>query len=187
VSDPFALTALFDGVKAQFEADGTMGLFRFGWREADKQFSEQRVIVFVPGDTSGGIGQILPPKFPGGNPRNLATVDELVTIYLDARDATEPENERKQYAAARLLFDDFYRAVYLKAHGRFALRRVTWLTDKKVRRLGATIEVLMTIEGTVPDVASGEVGPTTDVPVGFSAEVSELDVTTTIEVTEVPA
>jgi hypothetical protein len=187
VSDPFALTALFDGVKAQFEADGTLALMRFGWREPDKQFADPRVVIFVPGDTSGSVGQILPPKFPGGNPRNLATVDELATILIDARDSTNPENERAQYAAARLLFDDVYRAMYLKAHGRFAVRKVSWLIDKKVRRLGATIEMLITIQGTVPDVASGEVGPTTDVPIGFSAEVSELDVTTTIGVTEVPA
>lgn len=185
MADPFALTALYDAVKAQFSTDGTPGDFWFGWREADRQKTGTRNIFFVPGDSSGNVGNILPPKFPGGNARNLATVDEMLTIICDARDVTTPEiaeDERAQYAAARLLFDDVFRAIYLNAVGRFTVRRVAWMAEKKVRRLGAAIEVLLTIQGTVPDETYQTVSETSDPPLTIVASVSELDETDTLTI-----
>lgn len=148
-----ALPLLFEAVVAVFAADTTPPTpvtQAFGWREPSKQAGERR-IVWVPGD-DGELGEVGPARNPGRNPRPLATVRELFTVYLEALDLTAPENELAQYTAARLLFDRWLRAVYVSAHGTFEIRSVAWVTDKQVRRHGATIRVVATIEAMVPDL-----------------------------------
>jgi hypothetical protein len=149
----FALTKLFDDVVARFAADGTSYPNKFGWREPDKREPAAPRIVWVPGDdASDSIGEMRAARSPGRNPeRPLATLGELVTVYLEGVDPTEPENERKQYAAARTVLDAWYRAVYLAAHGTFAVKSANWVTDKKVRRHGATIRIVLDLDAMIPD------------------------------------
>jgi hypothetical protein len=177
-----AVSLLYEAVRQRFADEGIAGDFSFGWYEPPKQKVGRRTVVFVPGDPSGNVGAFGAPRMPGGNPRPLAVLDELLTIVCDAYEPSAPELEHAQYEAARLLLDDVFRAIYLAAHGRFAVKSTRWIADKNVRRKGAAIEMLLTVQGVVPDAAAPEVGALTNPPLAISAEVSELDHTTTVEV-----
>lgn len=151
-----ALPRLYDAVVATFAADAAPGEAipqAFGWREPSRRGALR--IVWVPGDdASGDLGELGAARSPGRDPRPLATVRELATVYLEAADSSAPENERAQYVAARLLFDAWLRAVYLAARGTFVVLSSAWVIDKKERRYGATIRVVLAIEAMVPDAPS---------------------------------
>lgn len=161
MSDTLALEKLYDDVVARFVADaaeedppGTPPAQAFGWRSPAHRAGTMPRIVWVPGDdASGDLGAFLPARNPGRNPRPLQTLGELVTVYIEAVDLTDPENERAQYRAARLLFDAWLRAVYLAARGTYAIRSQRWLDDRATRRYGATIRVVLVLEAMVPDHA----------------------------------
>jgi hypothetical protein len=155
MTDTLAVPYLYNAVVARFAAEGTLVPNSFGWREPAKQKAPP-VIEWVPGDDSNGaIGDIDAARSPGRLPaRPLATLHELVTVYIASVDATAPgdaENEAKQYAATRFLFDAWYRAVYLAMRGQFAIKSAGWVTDKQVRRRGATIRVLLAVDAMIPD------------------------------------
>jgi hypothetical protein len=166
MSDTLALESLFDAVSARFVAEAlaqdppaTAPLQVFGWREPSKRAGSMPRIVWVPGDDgSGDLGAFAAARQPGRNPRPLATIRELATVYIEAVDSTAPENERAQYRAARLLYDAWFRAVYLAARGTFEIRSHKWMADTQVRRYGATIRVVLSIEAMVPDEAYDVVG-----------------------------
>lgn len=124
----------------------------FGWRAAALQQAVPARIVWVPGDDeSGDLGKLLPPKFPGQNPRPLATLGELFTCRIAAHDPTAPTNEALQYRATRLLFDEWFRAVRLAMPGQFEILKAGWITDKNQFRYGAAIRVLGAIQSMIPD------------------------------------
>lgn len=126
----------------------------FGWRAPAYRGVSHR-IVWVPGDDSNGnLGDLAVAREPGRNPRPLWRLGELFTVYLEAFDAASPEDERAQYQAARELFDTWARAIYRVARGTIAVRNVSWVTDKKVRRFGATLRVLAMVDAMVPDLPS---------------------------------
>lgn len=171
-----ALEKLHTDVVARFDAEasppGSAPAQPFGWREPGRRTGGRR-IVWVPGnDQSGDAGELAAPKYPGRNPRPLATLGELFTVYLEAQDSTAAEDEKKQYAAARLLFDAWWRAVYLAGHGTVALEALTWVKDKTERRFGAALRALCRVEAMIPDEVQ-EVAP---VGTGAAIETSELDV-----------
>lgn len=179
----FALEDLFDRVKARMDADSaaeeppaTPVPHDFGWREPAKHARTTHRIVWVPGDDkSGELGEVAPARNPGGNPRSLATLRELFTVYLVAQDPAAAEDERAQYHETRLLYDAWLRAVHLEAHGTYALQKPAWIIDKKERRHGAAIRVLGTIEAMVPDTSHAEELVVAEITV------SELDVDEVIE------
>lgn len=176
-----ALPRLYDAVVARMDADAAAAgddpvPQDFGWRAPDRRRGTHR-IAWVPGeDQSGALGDLAAARHPGQNPRPLATLTELFTVYLEAVDKDEPENERKQYQATRELFDAWYRAVYLAAHGTFAIRSANWVIETKVRRRGACIRVVGSTEAMVPDA------PLDTAPVDTEAEIAveELGVTETM-------
>ena len=75
------------------------------------------------------------------SPMRSAAHASSVSIAVSAATA---ENERAQYQICRDLFDAWYRAVYLSAHGNVAIESVGWVTEKKERRYGATIRAVCT-------------------------------------------
>src|SRR5690348_9983527 len=85
----------------------------FGWRVPTQNLTKDRV-VWVPGDhTSGDIGAVTAAKWPGRNPRPLATLGEIFTVFiLGYPPETAAEVEEEQYRATRLLFDAWHGAVY---------------------------------------------------------------------------
>lgn len=153
MADRFAAEYYFDAVAARFTAEGTAATNVFGWRSVQQHPDSNRV-SWVPGDPSGKMGELVGAKQPGRNPRSIATVRELFTVYIDAVDTSDLENERVQYHAARLLFDAWFRALYLAGHGNIAVRSVDWNGDALVRRYGCTLRVTVSIDGMVPDTAA---------------------------------
>lgn len=177
-SPVLALPILFDAVCARFRDDETNVPNLFGWNESDKKLTRGDRITWAPGDGGGSLGAMNPARNPGGNPRPLATLEELFTVEVLASDKDQPESELGAYTAARLLFDAWYRAVYLAAHGTFRVLSCTWLTDQKVRRYGAGIRVICAIQAKIPDA------PMAVAPVDTKADltVELLDVSESIEV-----
>lgn len=179
-----AVTYLYDQVRARMDADAAAQdppvdpvPQSFGWREPARAPRAPR-IVWVPGDDeSGDVGTLGPARGPGGNPRSLGTLHELVTIYVESVDTSAFEDERAQYTATRLLFDSWLRAVYLAAYGAFSIQRIRWVNERKERRYGAALRVLLSIEALIPDE------PAKLAPVDTKAliDVEELDVIETME------
>lgn len=148
-----ALPRLFDAVVARFATDGTSVPNAFGWRTPAQRPTTPNHIAWVPGD-DGEIGQIAGARSPGGvgaGARPLATLRERFTVYISAQDSSGPENERTQYQAARELFDAWFRAVHLAAHGTVTIESVRWSDAKLERRFGASIVVVCAIDAMIPD------------------------------------
>lgn len=146
----FALTNLYDLVVEQFADDARECGIQpvpnlFGWREAGKQMEPGDRITWAPGD-DGDMGEDLPVRGPGGNPRKLGSIGELCTIEIQGHDASKPEDERLQYVAARKLYDALRRALYLKAYGTFEIQSTAWVNTKLERRHGATIRLVLAIQ-----------------------------------------
>lgn len=146
-----AVPYAYDAVVARFADEGTSCEFGFGWRENMRQVPGPRRIVWQPGDPSGAVGDVGAARFPGRNPRPLGTLDELVTIFIEARDDSDPENERSQYQAARELFDALVRALYLAIRGNFQILSTRWDTTKNVRRRGAMLVAVVAFAAMIPD------------------------------------
>jgi hypothetical protein len=185
VADTLALELLIDGVAAEL-ADATRYPYAtaalpmaFGWREAAQQPQTLPRIVWKPGTPTEDAGQPLPPKYPGRQPyRSIGTLRDYVTVTLSAFDPGTPEaplaeNERAQWKAARLLLDDWWRAVFLVAEGTFSIESVTWIKPPKERPHGAALQVVCAIESMIPDSEA------TSAPVDTEAsiETTELGVT----------
>lgn len=146
-----ALPKLFDDVNARFVAEGTGVPNLFGWRKSAQQLATGKRIVWIPGDTRGSLGAMLPARNPGRNPRPIATLEELFTVEISSNDPTQLEDERAQYQATRELYDAWYRAVYLAARGTFRVLSDEWIVDKKERRFGAAIRVVCAVQAEIPD------------------------------------
>jgi hypothetical protein len=151
-SETLPIEVVLDAIRTRFTAEGTDCEITFGWREPEKHALGTNRIVFVPGDPSGTVGTTTGAREPGRNPRPLATLNELFTVYVASADATDPENELKQYKATRVLRDVWYRALYKRAHGTFTIRSETWITDRKERRYGAALRIVLELQAMVPDV-----------------------------------
>lgn len=147
-----ALEFLFDCVETDFRTEDVDAPMFFGWREPDKHKRSTWRITWVPGDEGDNLGAITAPRAPGNNPRTLGTLSELATVRVEAYEPQNPTDERKQYNAARRLFDLWYAAVYRCAHGKFEIVSARWDTSKKERRYGAAIVVVVSVEATLPDV-----------------------------------
>lgn len=150
-----ALQTLYLRTVARFASEAAAAsveppIHAFGWRKPFEQETTPR-IIWVPGD-DGAVGELGPPVAAGGSPRALHSLEELFTVYAVAHDPTGPEDELKQYAAARLLFDSWLRVVTRVAAGLVEVRSITWVDDKNVRRHGAAIRVVATISAVIPDV-----------------------------------
>lgn len=176
MADTLALEKLYNDVQARFTSEGTAVTMSFGWdaphRLPGAQTSVNR-IVWTPGDPSQNVGTIAPPRAPGRNPRPLGTLLERFTVTISALDISAPENELVQYRAARFLYDAWFRAVYLAAHGTFEVNAQRWLSKNPERMRGAAIEVVATIQSMLPD-SELESAP---VDTNATITVTELDVT----------
>jgi hypothetical protein len=170
----FALPRLYDAVVSRFTAEGPVGVAQsFGWLAPAEQKRTLQRIVWTPGDEAGNLGAVTAPKYTGGNPRQLATVLELCTVEISSYDHTAPANERKQYQAARELYDAWLRAVDLVAHGTYQIVSSKWIGGDRTRRAGAALRVVFTVQAPVVNVPI----PTAPLDVGAIIDVHELDVT----------
>jgi hypothetical protein len=174
----FALPRLFDRVVTRFAAEGTVVPMAFGWLAPSEQAPETSRIVWTPGDDGGSLGQVVPPKYVGENPRQLLTLNELCTLEIYAFDPVQSTIERAQYQAARELFDSLVRAIFLEAHGTFSINSAKWVGGDRVRRSGATLKVVLALQAPILD----EPIPTAPVDTGAHLDVTELDHTESIDV-----
>jgi hypothetical protein len=158
MSQVLALEYLFAAVKLQFATDGINVPNLFGWRVPAQHMTGKTRIAWVPGDPTSNAGNVLPARNPGQVPRVLAVLDEYFTVYITGQDASDPENEQKQYHIARVVRDQWYRAVYLAAHGTFAVRNEMWLVDKIERRWGASLRLICSVQAPVLDAIDGDSG-----------------------------
>lgn len=177
MAEILAVERLYDAVAARFVAEGTGAVNVFGWRTPAQHALGNRV-AWAPGDPTGNAGATGPAKQPGRNPRSLGTLHELFTVTITGADMTAPDDERAQYKAARLLRDAWFRAVYLAAHGTFAIKSERWLTEQLERRRGAALQIVCELQAMIPDVA--RTGAPADVAAAIDvelADVRELDTT----------
>lgn len=162
----------------------------FGWREPARRpeitaGATWRRIVWVPGD-DGDVGEFGPAKQPGRNPKSLATLGELFTVYLEAQDPSDPEDELKQYTVCRLLLDAWFRAAFLHAGQQLSIESTEWVTDKTTRRFGGTIRVVCTIQAMIPDEPLLEAGGEGDAKLGAHGDYEMDDQAETDDIPPAP-
>lgn len=148
----------------------------FGWREVHRQQTKPRRVVWVPGDPTGKAGKLLgATKAPiatstrtgqAAKARNLADLDELFTVYVQAYDPTDPDNELKQYNEARLLFDALIAAIYRSSHEGHAVGVVhvddpIWSVNQNEQKHGGRLTVVGRVRSPIPDDAINVAYPTT--------------------------
>lgn len=163
MSTVFALERLHDLVVASFATDQINATHSFGWRErARHATSSLPRVIWIPGDDEGGaLGELGGARWPGQNPRPLALLKELCTVYLVGNDPSAPDDERKQYHVTRMLFEAWYVAAYHAMHTNFRVKAQRWVTDKLERRFGTALRVLIEIDAPVIEALPDEplVGP----------------------------
>jgi hypothetical protein len=149
--------------------------FAFGWRASANRSSAFRV-VFTPG-SDGDLGELLPPLQLGGNPRSVADLGELFTVHLEARDATAPQDERKQYTAARLLFDAAWAYMRDAATALLELVDARWVggggTLGAQSQSGATIRLTCALRVPIPRETRLVISAATDALVATTAVVED--------------
>ena len=174
----FALPRLYDAVVARFAAEGTLVPHAFGWLAPAEQMHGLTRVTWTPGDPNGSLGAITGPKYVGQNPRQLATLAELVTIEINAFDPTSSSDERAQYQAVREVLDAELRAVHLAAVGTYQILSATWVGGDRGRRMGATIRIVLSVQAPLLDLAIAIAPADT----GAAIDLHELDVTESIDV-----
>jgi hypothetical protein len=197
----FALPALLQAVVDRFAVEGPWLVAPviappapgipipnvFGWKKPEQQMLRGNRVIWVPGDDDNGdVGEYLSPRQVGQNPRSLARLGELFTIYIVGEDKTQPENEIAQYNATRALHDAWFRAVHLAAYGTFKLNKPRWFGEAKERRRGATMRLVGTIEAPLPDEIHDFVAADAHAEVGVAlhADFDDEDEEETVNTTE---
>lgn len=155
MADTLALEHLFNEVLARFAQDGTHVPNSFGWKEKAKHGANNRIVWYPgkPGD--GEAGKHAPASKQPINPRSVATLLEVFTCEIQGYDANATDNEMAQYKATRLLYDAWFRAVYLAAYGTFTIETLNWDRTKTERQHGAMLVAVCTIQAMIPDAAFG--------------------------------
>lgn len=171
-----ALKTLFDAVVERFDAESTECAMSFGWKEPAKLAVSAR-ITWAPGDQSGSVGDVGPARQPGRNPRPLATLRELCTVSVQAYDPSAPTDESSQYEATRLLYDAWYRAVYLAARGTFEVVSTQWVRPRSGMTHGCAIQTVIAVDAMIPDA------PLVTAGVGAEITTELLDVAETDAIT----
>lgn len=158
MSTVLALEHVFAKVSESFALDGINAVNDLGWRaKARHAQSALPRVIWVPGDDEGGtLGEIAAPRFPGQNPRPIALLKELATVYLVGNDPSAPEDERKQYHVTRMLFEAWFIAVYRAMHQNFRIRGQRWVTDKLERRFGTALRVVIELDAPVVEAMPDE-------------------------------
>jgi hypothetical protein len=156
---------LVDAVQERLSTSLPLVKVSFGWREPNKQVNQgtggAARVVFVPGDGTNAqkAGEFRGARNAGMNPRPLATFVETLTVLCWAFDATDPNNERHQYRAARLLTDAVVVAIQLAWRGEAAnlpgvsvgLTDPEWVLKDVERRFGCELRFRVTVESLVLD------------------------------------
>lgn len=169
----FAVDSLYLAVVARFEEKRIDIPNVFGWREPQKHKTQASRIVWTPGDENGRLGELLPPRDVGGNPRQIAQLDELFTIRISAFDVDDPENELAQYREARRVYDLLFSAIHASAFGTFTYLDSSWDLSKNERRHGEMVIITASVQAPIFD----DVAATAPVDTEGDVETSVEDLT----------
>lgn len=155
MTDTLPLIDLYERVEAAFAAEAlALDLdppavpppFFFGRRALSEQGPIPRV-VFVP-EGSGFVAPLNPRRPPT---RSLFGIEEGFAIYVVAQDPAQPDVERAQYAATRLLADAVVRHCQNLATTNFVPSRAEWVEGIVAKRRGAALKIECSITGAIPD------------------------------------
>lgn len=175
----FALEHLYCAVKQRFVDEATPIVNLFGFRSRAQKLENGTRVCWIPGDENGAIGPLVAARYPGRNPRPLATLDELFTCEIASADDSNETDELAQYKATREAFDAWWRACYLAYTGRVRIVKAAWVAPERISfRHGLCIQAVCALDSMIPDVALGAAAAT---KVGLT--VTELDNTETVDVT----
>jgi hypothetical protein len=126
----------------------------FGWRAPATQINQGPAgaarVILSPGDPTGKIGSTDGADSPGRNPRPIATLHEIATLYLWARDATDA-SDLAQWRAARRLHDVVFPIIHRNFKGRWKELSKAWLRPELERRFGAELQIVIAVEAMIPD------------------------------------
>lgn len=158
------LVNLYNEVRKELQQRIPGVQFRFGKRApAQQNTTSYALLDWVPGDPAGTAGKDLPARDLSQNPRNVADLDELFTVYMRAYDATALVSSEdyaiKQYTVTRLLYDDWRAAVYRAAFGTVWIDGLRWNFEKVEFALGAQLIATCRIRVPIPDDPAVEVSP----------------------------
>lgn len=180
-----ALEIIYNHVRDQFASDGLICEQPFGWAKTGAHLTGPR-IVWVPGDPAGAAGLITGAKNVGTLPRPLATFNEAFHVVISGYgDESDPSNELKAWRATRLLFDQWLRALALRAMGMYELTRQDWVRagERDYVRFGTAMVVTAAVQSAVLDIGPDcETGAPVNTYPGADIEVHELDYTEMVHV-----
>ena len=147
-----------------------------GWRERAKHLNQgtpaANRVLFIPGDSQGRDGVLLPGRQTQANPRNLLEWDRrvLMSVWGVAPAAEDLANDEAQLAAVELLLEQAFQAVVRAAvvgvgfpsrqAGAIHWGSVNWTLDNKDLGLGREVLVDFTLKSTFFDAPMGFVVPT---------------------------
>lgn len=155
---PVDLTSLYDTMRADLIEHGRTASIVFGQREPAKRVNQgpgtANRICFVPGDETGKAGDENPVRMPGGNPRPLALLAEVASVYCWAKDTSASAGEREDYIAARALYAAARAAIQRAGGGNVKCLSPKWIVDTKERRYGYEIMFLVVFGTTIHDLGS---------------------------------
>lgn len=146
-----AIAQLVADVQALATAEANDVSIVYGAREPHRTTNQgpgrANRIVFAPGDDKDKAGTYSKARYPGRNPRSLATLAETFRVYVWAFDPSAPRDELKQDEACRAIHEWAVRAIYLKAHGTYALKDPQWVRGPlDAARLGSELFFLLELQ-----------------------------------------
>lgn len=176
--DITGLPAFTDAVAAYLAANGVTAVVELGWRKDTQQVNEgdgtANRIIIQPGTPDGDAGELAAPRqvgpglrtaWPPPTDENPQSPDDLVgralddwaeraTVYVWAVDATAPEDDRRQYVAARCLLQWFRRAARYAARQACEVGAIRWVNIANVeRQYGRELQLDLTLHAPILDLA----------------------------------
>lgn len=149
-----SLGTLYDTVAAALAATSETSTTEvvFGTRERGRQINQGVLVanrvVFVPLDTAK-VGDLAPPRQPGGQTRRFASMRVAATVYVWAYDgstATAAASERAQYDAVCALLGRVVSAILAAREGEVVLGAVQRTApDKRELVLGQEWQFTLTL------------------------------------------
>lgn len=127
----------------------------FGEAELHTKTDLPRKIVVAPGDEKHMLGKFLAPQRTGGEPRQIAALDELFRVYVAAYDASDAESRVAQYVETRRLFNLVYAALFA-SYRAFLPVDCKWVSGSVCAPFGAALMLTGTARDEIFDWAEGE-------------------------------
>lgn len=132
----------------------------FGESELSRRVEGFERVVVAPGGPTGALGKVSAPKYLGGDPREIASVDELFRVYVGAYDPTVATEDVEgqslgQYAATLALWKLVFAGLRGAARNFWPVS-VDWKVGVMAAPFGRALLTVATVRDPVRDWAEGE-------------------------------